>query len=177
MKEERSRKSLRFDSQGGSPARHHSAGGSSAPKERTLGFWWGQCSSSLQRECPCSWWELNCWQRALGWSKMLLCTGGLHSLPLATVSLRAPSTALVLLIHNRSDIFCRAHLMHALWDVSSVHPCGNSQFLDSVWEHECVFLHEFDVFLAALCIFYFEECVVQLRRENLMSSDSTYLPR
>lgn len=37
-----------------------------------------------------------------------------HSLPLATVSLRAPSTALVLLIHNRSDIFCRAHLMHAL---------------------------------------------------------------
>lgn len=34
---------------------NHSAGGSSAPKEGTPGLGWGRCSSSPQREGPCSW--------------------------------------------------------------------------------------------------------------------------
>lgn len=65
----------------------HSAGGSSAPKEGTLGLGWGRCSSSPQREGPCSWAADESWIADRGPSAGVrcYCVGG-ELLPPTTVS-------------------------------------------------------------------------------------------
>lgn len=103
-------------------------------------------------------WELHCWQRALGWSKMLLCAaGGLYtteeSLPLTTVSFRAPCTALVYTL---------------------------TLFL-SLREYECVSAHESPAcFQCCPSVFFFiftSGCYSSAGRTCSMRSDSACLPR
>lgn len=129
---------------------NHSAGGSSAPKEGTPGLGWGRCSSSPQREGPCSWAADESCVADRGPSAGARCycvsRGALHH--------RGVTSSDYCFI--QSSLHCPGLYTHTF------------SFFTRIWVRLCTWISSLFSMLPLRVFFYFHEWVLQLCWENLL---------